>query len=137
MENTPVSYGVYKTVFLDNPNSLGGVSGLMREFAVLRRLPSMIGMIWIISSAVYLIVFPTFASAMSGYSSNNHAFILDPSGNYMDYDNLFLIDYIIHNSSRLNLTAMLYNSTYTFYSDNLITDPYYVKRPKSRFTMDF
>lgn len=87
MEQNPVSYGTYKIVFLGDPISLGGVSGLVREFTLLRCLPSMIGMVWIISSALFLIVFPTFVSAMSGYSSNNHAFIQDSGGNYMDYDN--------------------------------------------------
>ncbi|KAE9969476.1 hypothetical protein EG328_006839 [Venturia inaequalis] len=130
MEKSPVSYGVYKTIFLGDPISLGGVSGLVQEFTLLRRLPSIIGMVWIITSALFLIVFPTFVGAMSGYSSNNHAFIRDSSGNYLDYDNLFLIDYIIFNSSRLNFTAML-SDPYLRVNSSNYSDPYYVKRPKS------
>lgn len=133
MESTPISYGTYKTVFLGDVISLGGFTGLVREFLVFRRLPSTVGMIWMIASAIFLVAFPTLVSAMSGYNSNNKPFILDAGNNYMDYEKLFLIDYVVYNSSRLNLNAMLPNDRYFNYSNSL-TEPYFVKRPKSELT---
>jgi hypothetical protein len=124
MEVSPISYGTYKTLFLRDDSSFTGLIHLIREFSTHRPLASSIAMIWMVLSTLFVILFPTLTSAMSGYSANGHAFILDATGNYMDYDKLFLIDYVIYNASRLNMTYVHPNLT--------LNDTYTVKRPKSK-----
>lgn len=128
MEESPISYGTYRTLFLRDSISFTGLIDLVREFSIHRPLSSSLAMTWMILSACFVILFPTLVSAMSGYSANGHAFILDSGGNYMDYQKLFLIDYVIHNASRVNFT---YLSSYKSYADNItLNDTYIVKRPK-------
>jgi hypothetical protein len=128
MEVSQISYGTYKTLFLRDGISFTGLIHLIREFSTHRPLASSIAMIWMVLSALFVILFPTLTSAMSGYSANGHAFILDATGNYMDYDKLFLIDYVIYNASRLNMTYVSSNIT--------LKDTYIVKRPKGKHTTD-
>ena len=129
MEVSPISFGTYKTLFLRDGISFTGLIHLLREFSTHRPLSSSLAMIWIALSALFVILFPTLVSAMSGYSANGHAFILDSSGNYMDYEKLFLIDYVVHNVSRLNMTY-IWQGSFTF--NKTLDDTYIVKRPKSK-----
>jgi hypothetical protein len=127
MEVSPISYDTYKTFFLRGSISFTGLIDLIREFSCYRPLASPLAMTWMILSATFIILFPTLISAMSGYSSNGHAFILDASGNYMDYQKLFQVDYIIHNTSRLNFTSLYPNGNFV-----KLNETYIVKRPKSK-----
>lgn len=152
METSPISYGTYKTLFLRDDISFTGLIDLIREFSTHRPLTSSIAMTWMILSAIFVIMFPTLISALSGYSANGHAYIFDGSGNLMDYQKLFMIDYVIHDASRLNFTffdAVATESssiwTYvngtrigeptqnsTYWTSFTLNDTYVVKRPKSR-----
>lgn len=157
METSPISYGTYKTLFLRDGISFTGLIDLIREFSTHQPLMSSLAMAWIILSAIFVILFPTLISALSGYSANGHAYIFDGSGNLMDYQKLFMIDYVIHNASRLNFTffdtvandgssTWIYsyvngtrtrtrtrwptqNSTY--WANFTLNETYIVKRPKS------
>lgn len=152
METSPISYGTYKTLFLRDGISFTGLIDLIREFWTHRPLTSSWAMAWMVLSAIFVILFPTLISALSGYSANGHAYIFDGSGNLMDYQKLFMIDYVIHNASRLNFAyfdtvanerSSLYtynlngtktrlptqNSTY--WTNFKLNDTYVVKRPKS------
>jgi hypothetical protein len=130
MEESPISYGTYKTLFLRDSISLTGLVDLIREFSTHRPLSSSLAMTWIILSAVFVILFPTLVSAMSGYSANGHAFIRDADDNYMDYEKLFLIDYVVHNATRLNMTNLPLGE------DSTLNDTYILKRPKSEHILD-
>ncbi|KAE9978793.1 hypothetical protein EG328_001249 [Venturia inaequalis] len=140
METSPISYGTYKTLFLRDGISSTGLIDLIQEFSTYRPLTSSWAMIWTILSAIFVILFPTLISALSGYSANVHAYILDGSGNLMDYQKLFMIDYVIHDASRLNFTSFdaivdlifppeTQNSTY--WTRFRLNDTYTVKRPKN------
>ncbi|TID18941.1 hypothetical protein E6O75_ATG06062 [Venturia nashicola] len=151
MEASPISYGTYKTLFLRDGISFTGVIDLIREFSTHRPLTSSWAMNWMVLSAIFVILFPTLISALSGYSSNNHAYIFDGSGNLMDYQKLFMVDYVIHDASRLNFTFFdtVTNErssiwTYekgtrtrkparisTYWANFTLNDTYTVKRPKN------
>jgi hypothetical protein len=124
MEISSISYGTYKIMFVRGSISFTAMIGLIKEFWLYQPLSSVLAMIWIILSATFVIVFPTLTSAMSGYSANDQAFILDNSGNYLAYANLYLVDYVIHDKRLLNITD--YHGTL-----HNLTSPYLVKRPKS------
>lgn len=153
METSAISYGTYKTLFLRDGISFSGLIDLIREFSTHRPLSSTLAMTWMILSAIFVLIFPTLISALSGYSANGHAYIKDASGNYMDYENLFLIDYVVYNASRLNFTyfdtilneiSAQHANTYakggnflvppnsTYWTKFSLNDTYIVKRPKGK-----
>lgn len=60
-------------------------------------------MIWIILSSAFIAAFPSWVSAMSGYSGNSGAFIRDQNGNYEMFSSLNIIDYVVHDGQRVGL----------------------------------
>ncbi|QDS77353.1 hypothetical protein FKW77_005407 [Venturia effusa] len=136
METSPISYGTYKAVFLRDDIPFSSLVALIRECLTYRPLSSTLAMTWIVLSTIFVIIFPTLVSAMSGYSANGHAYIRDASGNFMDYENLFLIDYVIHDASRLNFTyfGTMEGQNSTYWGNFTLKDPYFVKRPKKVLT---
>jgi hypothetical protein len=52
-----------------------------------------------ILDSAFVMVFFTLTSAMTGYKPNNEAFIKDREGNYLDFNRLYQIDYVIYNTS--------------------------------------
>jgi len=123
MEVLPISYGTYRTMFIREGLSFTALVNLIYEFWSYRPLSSVLAMVWIVLCASFIIAFPTLESAMTGYSSNGQAFILDNSGNYLKFTDLYLIDYVIHDTRLSHYTDCVGNV-------QNITIPYLVKRPK-------
>ena len=67
---------------------MSGLLKLLKGLAVNRRYRSMILIVWFVVGAAYVIVFPSFISAMSGYAANVEAYIevdSGPLGKYLPY----------------------------------------------------
>jgi hypothetical protein len=58
-------------------------------------------MIWITSSALFILSFQTISSAMTSYTAITLPFVND-AGNYIAYSSFLLVDYIINDGSRIN-----------------------------------
>lgn len=61
-------------------------------------------MIWMILSATFIALFPTWVSAMSGYNGKRGPFVLDQTGNFALFSEFRYIDYVIHDGDRIGLT---------------------------------
>ena len=61
-------------------------------------------MVFIIATMIFVLIYPTFSSAMTGYASENEAFLLDRDANMIKIVDLKPLAYIIHDGSRLNLS---------------------------------
>jgi hypothetical protein len=101
METSSVSYGIFKTITLSDV-SLSGLFILCRDFASNARLREKLAILWIITSASFILIFPTLASAMTGYSANSKAFI-QSEGQLIPFSAFRLIRYVIHDGSRVGL----------------------------------
>lgn len=105
METTPVTYRTFWTSFMQNHASLRSIFHLMRDFASRRGLRSKLAMAFMIITMVFVMVFPTLASAMTGYTANNEAVIKFGNGTQTPFGNFLQLAAIIHDGGRVNLTA--------------------------------
>jgi hypothetical protein len=121
---------------------------MIQEFSKYRPLESVIAMTWMILGATFVVVFPTLASAMSGYKPRSEPFIRDDEGNYMAFSRLYQVDYIIQDSSRLNklnitpaeIGGFNYNNYYHYNRSEAkvpiqFAEPYILRRPQSNITV--
>lgn len=82
--------------------SLLGVTGVIRDFIARRRLKSMAAMIFMAVTMLFVLVWPTVASAMTGYDSNNVAFVKIKDGSLIPFASFIPLLYIIHDGSRID-----------------------------------
>jgi hypothetical protein len=69
---------------------------------------------------IFILLFPTLASAMSGYDANVDAYVLDSDQNLFPFRDYMRIKYVVHDGWRINQTGnywITYNdSTYGTHS---------------------
>lgn len=61
-----------------------------------------------VTTLIFILFFPTFASAMTGYSSIVSDFVADVDGNYVPLDKFRQAAYVIHDGWRINKTGNYY-----------------------------
>ncbi|KAK4188916.1 hypothetical protein QBC35DRAFT_180227 [Podospora australis] len=103
MDTRPVTYNTYWTVFMEEQASFRATMRLMRDFSLRQGLPSRIGMLFIILTMGFVLVFPTLAGAMSGYISKADAYIRDKSGVVRPEGDFLPVVYVIHDGRRIGL----------------------------------
>jgi hypothetical protein len=72
-------------------------------------------MVFMIATMVFILVLPSFASAMTGYSGNVESFVPDKSNNYLSFKSFRRVLYVIHDGWRVGKTgdyAITYDSFY-------------------------
>ncbi|KAI0886904.1 uncharacterized protein GGS22DRAFT_118950 [Annulohypoxylon maeteangense] len=104
MEFAPITYAIFSTMYLQDEPSILSVSRIIRIFISGRGLKSKLAMAFMILNMLFLIGWPTVASAMTGYTTAVKAFVPDYEGNYIAYADFQPIAYIIHDGLRVNLT---------------------------------
>ncbi|KAK3319599.1 hypothetical protein B0T19DRAFT_487913 [Cercophora scortea] len=104
MHQDPVTYATYWTVFIERQPTITSTIQLIRDFATRQGLRSKAAMTFIVMAMVYVLAFPTIASAMTGYALENGSFVQDLDGNLIPTANFTAIQYIIHDGERVNLT---------------------------------
>lgn len=82
--------------------SLLGVTGVIRDFIARRRLKSKTAMIFMAVTMLFVLAWPTVASAMTGYDSNNVAFIKIKDGSLIPFASFIPLLYVIHDGSRID-----------------------------------
>ncbi|KAG8159812.1 hypothetical protein KVR01_010449 [Diaporthe batatas] len=100
-ETRTVSYHTYWTIYLQDSISMMGVFGVIRDFLARRRLKSKMAMIFMVATMLFVLAWPTVASAMTGYDSNNVAFIKIRDGSLIRFNSFQPLLHIIHDGSRL------------------------------------
>ncbi|OTA92704.1 hypothetical protein M434DRAFT_396267 [Hypoxylon sp. CO27-5] len=81
---------------------------LIKDFFSYQRLNSTVAMIFMITTVTFTLVFPTLASAMTGYTPVNKAFIQNEDGNLIPFSDFHILAYVIHDGYRVNLTTDTY-----------------------------
>lgn len=105
METAPVTYRTFWTSFMQSDASLSSVVRLIRDFASRRGLRSKVAMAFMIITMIFVMVFPTLAGAMTGYTANNEAVIKFGNGTQTPFGKFRQLVAIIHDGDRVNLTA--------------------------------
>lgn len=118
MDVSPITYQTFWVIFLHKEPTLFSVIRLTRDFVSYRRLNSIVAMVFMIATIIFALVFPTLASAMTGYTPVNKAFVQNENGNLVPFSDFQVVAYIIHDGSRVNLTNDAY-ITRVFYRYNM------------------
>jgi hypothetical protein len=103
MAAAPITFGTFRTVFLHNEASFISIPRLVRDFSKRRGLQSRAAMVFIIATLIFVLVFPTFGSALTGYSANVQSYVQDASQNYIPFSSFSYAFYVIHDGSRVGL----------------------------------
>jgi hypothetical protein len=105
MEDEPVTYQLFRTVFFENEASLLSTLRTIRSFIWQRKLRSKMAMAFIVTTMIFIVAFPTITSAMSGYDSNVAPYMPDLDGNMILFSNFSRVLYVIHDGWRINQTG--------------------------------
>jgi hypothetical protein len=104
MEMAPITYKTFTTIFLArDPHGLS-IARLIWEFSTKRGLPSRVAMAFIILNMIFVLLFPTLASAMTGYQQNSKAYVKDINDQYVPFPSYQPVLYTIADGKRVNLT---------------------------------
>ena len=105
METAPVTYRTFWTSFMQSDASVLSIVRMARDFASKRGLRSKVAMTFMIITMVFIMVFPTLAGAMTGYTANNQAVIKFGNGTQSPFGRFRQLVAVIHDGERVNLTA--------------------------------
>ena len=107
METQTIDYDFYRTVYMEREPSIWSLCSTSKMFFFSpQRLQSKVAMAFIIFTMLFLMAVPSLVSAMSGYDTNNAAFIKDPSSvneTWVDFGTYRIVIAIIHDGWRIGL----------------------------------
>ncbi|WDK12574.1 hypothetical protein CGRA01v4_03854 [Colletotrichum graminicola] len=126
MQARPVTYQTFQTIFLQDQPGIWPTFYLARDFVRSRGLQSRVMMTIMVFVAVFILLFPTLGSAMTGYSANNDAYIIGYDGSLKPFSDFKVAAYVIHEAHRINMTgdvvltyyAVRDPTSYNRYSEN-------------------
>jgi hypothetical protein len=101
MEVTPITFGTYRTIFLPNGGLFFAIFHTIRDFVMRHSLHSKIAMVFMLYAMIFTFIYPTLASAMTGYSANVAAFISTTEGEYVPFGSFGLAYFIVHDAWRI------------------------------------
>lgn len=101
MEDKPVSYRLFRTIFIENDASLISTGRTIKSFIRQRRLRSKAAMVFMIATMLFILAFPTLMSAMSGYDSNVVSRVQDGDDNLVPFNKYARVVYVIHDGWRV------------------------------------
>lgn len=105
MAHTPITYRTFWTTYMQNEASFLSIIRTIRDFTSRRGLRSKTAMVFMIATMVFDMAFPTLASAMTGYTTNNNMVITLSDGTQAPFDDFErVLSYIIRDGDRVNLT---------------------------------
>jgi hypothetical protein len=104
MEVQPVTFNTFRIIFLQNESLILAIPRIIRDFSRRRGLHSRFAMAFIILTMVFILIFPTLGSAMTGYSGNVEAYVPDANGNNILFSSFRPLYYVIHDGNRIGLS---------------------------------
>ncbi|OTB15936.1 hypothetical protein K445DRAFT_22256 [Daldinia sp. EC12] len=103
MEFAPVTFTVFSFIFLQDEPSFLLTLGMIRAFIFNRGLKSKLAMVFMVLTMLFIIAWPTVASAMTGYTTTSQAFVPDTDKNYILLSYFKPLAYVIDNGGRVGL----------------------------------
>jgi hypothetical protein len=108
MATSPITFKTYRTVFMQKEVTIFSIYELSKDFIGVLRIPSKSAMVFMILTMVFTLFFPTYASAMTGYSGNVGAFIPDAKQTLLPFSQFRRALYVIHDGKKINQTDDYY-----------------------------
>lgn len=102
MEIQPVTYQLFRTIFIENEASLLSTYSTIKSFLWQRKLRSKTAMIFMVFTMTFILAFPTLTSAMSGYDANVASYVLDRNDSFVPFKDFSRALYVIHDGWRIN-----------------------------------
>ncbi|KAK4209700.1 hypothetical protein QBC37DRAFT_240442, partial [Rhypophila decipiens] len=99
----PITYNMFWTIYIETQPSLVGTLGVFQDAVLKGQRRSKITAVFIIISMLFIVAFPTLASAMTGYRPNAKAFVEDDTGTLIPFEAFSLSAYVVHDGSRIGL----------------------------------
>ncbi|CAI6331828.1 unnamed protein product [Periconia digitata] len=129
----PVTYSTYEAIFIDTNPSIFLVCRFLSGICKQKSLASRMAMSFIILSMVFIIAFPTLASAMTGYTTHFTAYVHDYSNNSIPFHKFEALVYTIHDGDRIGKTT-----DFRVTSPTNLLDPvrYYSMQALNHYTLD-
>jgi len=103
MHISPVTFGTFRTIFVQGEASLLGVWRLTADFSRRRGLQSSSAMVFVVATMVFVLAFPVLASAMTGYSANVEPFVRGEGSQYVPFGSLRALYSVVHDGKRIGL----------------------------------
>ncbi|KAI3327382.1 hypothetical protein HD806DRAFT_486918 [Xylariaceae sp. AK1471] len=100
----PVTFITFRATFLESTPSLVSTYRMARDLIFRRGFDSKSATIFIVWSMLFILGWPTFAGAATGYTPTTKAFILNYDDNFVPFSYFRPLAYIIHDGTRMNLT---------------------------------
>ncbi|KAI0100738.1 hypothetical protein GGR51DRAFT_343207 [Nemania sp. FL0031] len=95
----PVTYSTFHTIFLETEPSISSVYRLARDFIVTTSLDTPAATVFIVWSMLFILGWPTFAGAATGYTPTTNPFVLTFDGNYVPFSKFRLTQSPGHRTS--------------------------------------
>jgi hypothetical protein len=102
METQPITYQLFRTIFLERDVSLPSTFRTVKSLVWQRKLRSRAAVVFMIGTMFFLLAFPTLASAMSGYDANVAAYLPDADNNFISFTDFSRVLYVVHDGWRIN-----------------------------------
>lgn len=99
-----VTYNTYWTFFMAREAEFMTVSVLIRDFATRKGLRSKVTMVIVVLTMIFVMSWPTIASAMTGYDSNNTGYVNMTDDTQVPFSAFQPVLYVIHDGSRVGLS---------------------------------
>jgi hypothetical protein len=103
MDSIPVTFDTFFAIYLEEAASLKSTAKLIRDFATRQGLRSRLAMAYIVTTMLFLLAWPTLASAMTGYTAAEGAYVFDNDGNLLSIAGFHQVLYVIHDGWRIGL----------------------------------
>jgi hypothetical protein len=103
MESSPVSYGTFEAITLQNGTLTANLK-LTRDLLKNKTARARVLVVWLVTSGIFVLGFQTMVSAMSGYTANIQSFVEVDTGNLVRYSGFSLVRYVVHDAHRINST---------------------------------
>ena len=100
METSSVSYDTFKAITLQN-NTITGIVLLIKDFLKTSNKRGQVAIAWTIFAGSFVLLIPTWMSAMTGYTADTQPFVSDKVGRWLPYEGFEPVIYIIHDGARL------------------------------------
>lgn len=100
METSSVSHDTFKAVTVQS-GTASGITVLGKDFFKNRTPRAKLAIFWTILAGVFVLVVPTWLSAMTGYTADITAYVSDRDGNLIRAANFRPVIYTIHDAERI------------------------------------
>ncbi|KAK8093573.1 hypothetical protein PG997_000258 [Apiospora hydei] len=106
MRRHPVTYQVFRAIYLESEPSIVSTYRLVKDgITGKRRVVPATGLVFMVATLVFVLIFPTLSGSMTGYINVSRGFVQASGGDMVPFESLDFVAYVIHDGWRVNLTG--------------------------------